>query len=579
MVDDVHLNNENLVKRQIDSLLTFVNLGITIFMISLINGYLYSKLSDIYAKGQLIDISIGYTTAIMGTLLSLVIPGKLHLFKSLSLVSAFFVLLIAESLGRSALSLTCIMVAIFHFAFTLLKRYIDYSHIPHSIIVGLKISLTVMVFFQQFLIFPQGSVSPPRFNFIDYFIYMRNIIGTYEFENMVISAIGTIIMAAFIKVYVRIPWNTLILMAGILFTLLIGPFHQLLTLDKLISINASYIDVSQMVKNNIFNLTNYQLLKDQRLWVYSFGFAIVIWYESMITVNYIRSYTYRHTNSKLESYGLVIGNFICGFFGLLPLSNSFTTNIQIKSLRALDRFYFIGGLLLLLIAPLSVWSLTRFIPVGILPIFYTSMLAAEIKRSDIEFFWKFNKSKLFFVALVPLLCLYIDIIYAFVFSMILYHTLYGFNRSNTYYHFEEATPFFNRALKFIRESKDKVDDDRAVLTIDIEIDRLEDEKTRIASDCIIYSLMGKYSYRYNDFHLNVISHRDENNVIVNFEYIFTQDIDFLGNYYRLLKDIRKLGKKVYITGIDKENFYALVKMFKRSFLLRYHLKNNVYYLA
>lgn len=578
MVDGHMANPRNMVKRQISNILNFINSGVTIFLISLLNGYLYSKLSGTYTKGQSIDISIGYTTAIVGVVFSIMMPGKLQLFKSLSLISACFVLIIAETLGRSALSLTCILISLFHLMFIFLKRYMDYTHIPHSLIVGFKITLAIMVFFQQFLTFPQSSISPSGFNFTDYFIHVRSLVGTYEFEKLMITLIGSIIMAGFIKVYVRVPWNTLLLVSGIFFMLLVGSFDNILTLDKLISVKSSYINITLMIEDNIFNLVDFALLADQRLWVYSFGFALIIWYESMMTINYVRGYEFRHTHSKLECLGLVAANTLCGLFGLLPLTNSFATNIQLKSLRSLNRFYFVGGLLMLLIAPLSVWSITRYVPVFILPIFYTSMMFAEIRIADFELLYRFNKNKLVYVFLLPVMCLYIDLIYAFVFTMIIYHTFYGLNRSNTYYHFDDTQMFFNRVIKFARDNKEIQEEERTSLNQDNELSRLEDEKARISNDSVVYSLMGKYTYSFNEFHTNVLSYKDENIVIVNFEFILKQDIDFLANYNKLLREIQKMGKELYITGINQEDLNALIKLPKRSFLIRFHMKNAIFFI-
>ena len=579
MVDEVIPNPRKTFRRQLDNTFAFINTGITIFLISLLNGYLYNKLSSSHIIGQHIDISVGYTTAVVGIVISLVIPGRLHLIKNLSLVSSIFILMIVQTLGKSAISLACILIALFHLAFIFLRRYLDYSNIPFSLIVGFKLSITLMVFFQQFLMFPKTSISPIRFNFTEHFLHLKDIVGTHEFEKLLITAIGSVIIAFFIKTYPRVPWNTILLATGVCFTLLVGSFHKILTLDMLISVDSSYFNLTKMFENNVINLTDFRLLLDQRLWVYSFAFAVFIWYETMMTINYVRGFEYKYTNSKLECFSLVIGNLVCGVFGLLPLTSSFTTNIQLKGIKSLHRINFLGGLLILLIVPLSIWSFMKYIPVSILPIFYISMLLVEIKKTDFKLLFTYNKTKLFYIILVPLLCFYIDIIYAFVFSMIIYHVNYGYNRGSTYFHFDDVNQFFNRVLKCARENKDKNDEERAVLNFDSEINRLEDDKERIGPDCIVYSLFGKYTYLYSDFHLNIISHREERFVIINFEYIFKQDIDFIANYHKFLKRVQKAGKEVYITGIEKDDFINFIKMFKRSFYSRFYMKNAVYYMG
>ena len=577
MVDEVIPNPRNTFRHQLNSMFAFVNTGITIFFISLLNGYLYHKLSSSQIIGQHIDISVGYTTAVVGVVISLIIPGRLHLIKNLSLTSSIFILTIVQALGKSAISLVCILIALFHLAFIFLKRHLDYANIPFSLIVGFKISLTLMVFLQQFLVFPKTSISPARFNLTEYFLHVKDIVGTHEFEKLLITAIGSAIIAFFIKTYSRVPWNALLLTAGVCFTLFVSSFHKLLTLDMLISVDSAYFNLTEMLENNVFNLTDFRLLLDQRLWIYSFAFALFIWYETMMTINYVRGFEYKYTNSKLECFSLVVGNLVCGVFGLLPLTSSFTTNIQLKGLKSLHRINFLGGLLMLLIVPLSIWGFTQYVPVAILPILYTSMLLVEIKKSDFALFLTYNKTKLFYIMLVPLLCFYIDIIYAFVFSMIIYHVIYGYSRSSTYYHFDDVNQFFNRVLKYARENKDNNDEERAVLNFDSEISRIEDDRERIGSDCIVYSLLGKYTYLYSDFHLNIILHREERFVIINFEYIFKQDIDFIANYHKFLKKVKKAGKEVYITGIERDDFINFIKMFKRSFFLRFYMKNAVYY--
>jgi len=319
-------------------------------------------------------------------------------------------------------------------------------------------------------------------------------------------------------------------------------------------------------------------LTDQRLWVYSLALSVVIWYENMTTINYVRGFDFKYTNSKLECYWLSLGNFISGVFGLVPLTNSFVTNLQIRSLRALDRLNYVFGLVILLLMPFTFWNIIKYIPVSILPILYSSMLIAEVKLSDFDIIMKINKKKLFYVVLAILLCFYVDIIYAFVFCLVIYHVVYGYSRTSIYYHFDDSNHFFNRVLKFAREHKDSQDEEQTILSNDDTISKLEEDRVRIGSDCIVYSLLGKYSFKYNDFHLGIIQQHDKNNVIVNFEHIFKQDVDFLANYHKLLRKIQKLGKDVYISGINKDDFVSLNQMLKRSFLSRFYLRNRVYYI-
>ena len=450
MIEETPMNSKSTIRHFIYNISVFLNSGVTIFLLSLVNGYLYSELSGSYSNGQQIDISVCYATAIVGVIISIVSPGRLHLFKNLSLISASFILLIARDLGRSAISLACIIIALFHAAFLLLRRYLDYTHIPFSLLVGFKFTLIILMFFQQFFTFSESSMPPENLNITDYFYLLVNTIKSHGIEKLIITIIGSAIMVVFLNKYPKIPWNTVLIISGVFFFISFKQFHTVLTLGELISVNSSYINLSDMLKHNLFNLSNYELLLNQKLWVYSFGFSIFIWYETMITINYVRDLDFKYTNSRLETFGLIVGNLISGVFGFLPITNGFVANMQLKGLKSLHRFNYTGGLLFLLIIPLSCWTLIRYIPVAILPIFFISMLLAEIKKSDIEFFVQINKGKLFFVILVPLICLYIDIVYAFVFSMIIYHVIYGYNRGTTFYNLDNPNHFFNRVIKYAK---------------------------------------------------------------------------------------------------------------------------------
>ena len=557
-----------------------INNAITILFISITNAYISKCFIGPHdPKGGPVDITIGYGTAIAGLAASIIFSGRLKLFKGLSLTTTALTLVIVNKFGHDSLSWTCLLVSVYIQCFIMLRRYSDYTNVPFSLIVGLKLTFAVFIFLQLFLLFPTSLNFPVKMNLLTYFAFTKEHAADIDFVKMTLLLVLAITFAVLNKFFRYFPWNTFVIVMSVLVYLIMKNVEEVQTLDSVMVLNLNFGQIGTIFKKNLQNLRKIDLLYDSTFWMYTLILSIVIWYESMVSVKYVKGVSNKRSNCKYESYGLLSANLLSAFFGLLPISAGMVNMIQLKAVNSLTRLTYVISLVLVILVPLGLFGFVKFIPVTLLPFLFASMLVSEINHQDYAFLYNNNKKKLFYVSVIPILAIWFDISFAFIFAMILYHVFYSLGFTETIYSIDDPDVFFSRIIKKAQSFKKKqLDEERQSLRFTSYKVEMEELRDRIKDNCVVYTLQGCNNYHFASFHINVIKNMKENYIIINLEKLFKNDIDFIGDYYKLLSETEKLDKDLYLSGLPK-SFLKSSRRIRNSFFRRYYEENRVLFLS
>lgn len=557
--EEIIPKDENLFKFQINhSPLELVsmffynlNTGIAIAMMLVYFAILNQNQMNNSLENNKLPNEVFIITSIFSLFSSFVVSGDLNIFRSFSITNIIFLFTIMSKFGINSLPIVILMISINFIIFTIIRLSRFVYLIPKNIFLSMTVIITIYLILLQIANFNTLIYKPTSMNIFDVLKFFDNNKTSFTVENILLF-LFSIILACILFIWIKkVPWFIVLLVFGNLGGWLVNKYQQTTLINNYFIKDT--VTLRTYFEENIKGFLNFKTIFTQEFYLYCLALSLLMFFESSLTIKLARygKNAMRQTNYKTEMFGLIISNLLGSVIGCLPMSLSFTNNYIIKQTGNNNKISFFVAVVFLILFGIPIFLFIRQIPLVVINIFICSLAIIGIDYKAIHSMFKYNKKYFTIFILSVAIGFFIDIIYMFCLSLIVFYFIYFLHNEDVFYMLEEQGDYMSKVIayqsKYLTDNKDEIN----LYHSKLDLDTL---KSTIVKEGIIYQFKGCFNFFFHQIHLNNLAFINKEHVILDFSTIIRHDYDFIDEYYKLVKNLEDKDYIVYISGIKKDRY-------------------------
>ena len=300
---------------------------------------------------------------------------------------------------------------------------------------------------------------------------------------------------------------------------------------------------------------------------------------------------------KLEVLGLAISNFIAGIFGVLPLSLPIGRNLLALRSGASSRVYLLIACVLSILFGWIIWPWMKFLPLITVSVFNASLGVLLIDSQVFYNYWKFNPKYAIIFTLIILSCFFVDLVFCMILSWMFFLALYMQMPNSEAYALASLEQFQTQVESFSLSisknlnntklnlgyseqsgfSQEEEEQQKLVEDEGKKSDEVKELVEKIKNDGVLYELKGRFNFLFYRTHVANLRHLDKKYVVVDFSYIFGDDIEFIQEYCSFINKLEQEKFEFYVTGIPMKRVMKDVFL-RGTWVLEYYKKGRLIFL-
>lgn len=395
-------------------------------------------------------------------------------------------------------------------------------------------------------------------------------IKVYVFFTFVL---GSIILSYLMVRWKRVPWHAFFFIICVMVGILDGG-NQVNTLGEAWTSEGKFHeDVGKLVSKRINeHFKHASMLVDPYFLINCIVLSMVTILECSISMKLSEAILKRRGKKRLEIVGLAISNFIAGIAGILPLSLPIGRNLLALRSGATNRVYLLISCVFTVFFGWIVWPYMKFLPFITVSIFNASLGILLMDSRLFNNYWMYNPKYAIIFTLIVVSCFFVDLVFCMILSWLFFLAFYMQMPSEEAYTLGDVNQFENRVQVYLENSaknllnlkknlaKDSIfrnsDEQEETETLVQSAITQEDKPvdnivTKIKSDCVLYELRGRFNFLFYRTHVANLKHIDRKHVVLDFTYIFSNDIEFIQEYYSFIRKLSGEVFELYVTGIPE----------------------------
>ena len=548
-----------------------INATLVLLLMQLSKSFLITKYFD-QIDSLPFEINEINITLIIALIYSIVLSDNLSILKGIPILQMFFLSYIIKTYDVENIGIICLGLSIVLTVFYFLRVYKLYVFIPYSVIVGVKICLSLLFCMEMVFYSRIRNKTPSVFVFYDLLAFLKD--NSDEFSRFYVFFFFLLITCLFIlhRYGKFLPFVMIMVFLSISIgfgMLLVGPlitinFMKLPNfLDFFFPINYKFDFFSKY--DNIQLLINRNFIKDIIL------YSSLVNLEFLATVKLLQRNKSEKPNVNRELKFLIFINLIQSFFGLLPITVGLDTNLAIKSVKGHYKYYYFVGLVLIIIYPVYLYPIFSMMPLYLFSIIISCLFFFNISVKDFSFLGFFDKKGLVFILVLFFFNFQMELLICVFFGIIIFFVFYLQNEKNKSF-------FIKKDFEIEDKQPESEDEEKLIFnTNDILQSSLRNPGFKnLLENSTFYVFDGIFNFFYSNFHINNICDDNKKNVILDFSKIKEYDSDFFDEYFIIVQALIKKGKAVYLTGFDKICFKR--KIFVQKWIYDLYDDNKVIFL-
>ena len=504
---------------------------------------------------QIVDPTLAVLTLTFGFFVSFLINGGTQLFKAFTATQAFILVLQVRKFGVICLPWTCLVVSVLTFMVVLLQIQKFIKITPNCILLGLKfatgIMLIVMELSHGFGIKDSIQGTTSLYTMIQHVFKHQKDVQVYVFFTFFC---GTIILCYLLVKHPGMPWHAVFFVITIAAGIVATETNKESSLGESWSSNSK---LSSSVKNQVNKRINEHfkhadMLLDPSFMIHCIVITGVTLLESSVTMRLGELILIKRSQKRLEIVGIAVSNFIAGVFGILPLSLPIGRNLLALRSGATKRYYLLLSCFLTVVFGWLIWPYMKYLPMITVSIFNASLGVMLLDTKTFHNYWKFSPKYALVFTLIIVSCFFIDLTFCMIFSWVIFLAIYMQTPSEETYEIGRVLDFEARLNRFEEKQTSRRagrDEDEALVSIQKGNEAFLRD---LGQRGVIYELRGRFNFLFYRTHVANIIHLDKQVVLLDFEKVLENDIEFISEYCSLIVKLRRIGLEVYVTGIPKE---------------------------
>ena len=531
----------------------FINKTTKILIIIIINMISIKNYLKNYNKEIPNLTSYIYINYFFGIIYTLFLSGNLNLLKTFSFSQIIYFSFLIKKYDFENIKIIGIILVVYYFVFFRFKFYKLYLFIPRSFLFGLKFVFGFFFVFIQFFNFDEIQFFPLQFNFrylIQNFVFVKSQIILSKFIFFIIFIFLFMIIFKKFK-FKKFPETFFILLISILFGLLYQNINKKYQNSIFFEFDINFKKIMHSFDNNIFKFGNLEILKNKYFYLDTLIFSIINLIEFSCSLSILKI----DTNSKIQGFKefliFIIINIIQIILGLFPISIDFGSNLQIKSFNGNKKKYFCVVLIFIIFYPIFFNKAFDFCPIVISSGLFCAFTICSVKFKDFKNLWFLNKTGIFWILFVFFLFYFFDFFFTMFFAMLLFFIIYMPFTDKIFFSVFKSEKYFEKKemLKNSNLSSDDEENNKLLISENYEINE------EIKKEGIIYEFKkNQFNFATKYTHINILKEFQNKNIIFDFKICLNSDINFLHEYFEILKDLQDNGKSIFVTGFYREYF-------------------------
>ncbi len=310
------------------SVLAHLNISTAIFIIILTNTFTVSKYF-LQATTFEIENERIYLSITLGLLYTAVFSGKLNLIKNISLSQLFMLSFMIKAYGVHNIGVISLSLAFYLFLFMQLNLHNAHKLIPRSALVGAKITMNILLVFQQLFNLNLASNPPFILTLESYILYFSENFNTFPKFTMMVLALNMMVIVYFQKKFKSIPIIFILFIIGIFFgfayKMIVGEIDNI----SFMNLPKVYAIIPGFFTDNFSNLKNLSLIGNSNFILHSLLYSLLVFIEFLCSISLLKAKQKKPTQCEREILCMIAANLLHAFLGLLPVSAGFDINMQI----------------------------------------------------------------------------------------------------------------------------------------------------------------------------------------------------------------------------------------------------------
>lgn len=439
----------------------------------------------------------------------------------------------------------------------------------------------------------KGATS--MYHVIQHIFKHQKDIKVYVFFTFVL---GSIILAYLMVRWKRVPWHAIFFIVCVIVGVL-DSGNQVNTLGEAWNSEGNFHKaLGNLVSKRINeHFKHAEMLIDPYFMINCIVLSMVTILETSISMKLSEAILKRRGKKRLEIVGLAISNFIAGITGLLPLSLPIGRNLLALRSGATSRVYLLIACLFTIIFGWVVWPYMKFLPLITVSIFNASLGILLMDSRLFNNYWLYNPKYAIIFSLIVISCFFVDLVFCMILSWLFFLAFYMQMPSEEAYSIGDINQFENMVISYKAANKDNIlnlrknlgngilkrdiedeDDDEIETLVNSNINHDEDLVGKIKSDAVLYILKGRFNFLFYRTHVANLRHIDKKNVVLDFSYVFSNDVEFIQEYFSFIRKLSEENFDLYVTGIPEYRVQKDVFL-RGTWVEEFYLKGKMIFIS
>lgn len=434
----------------------------------------------------------------------------------------------------------------------------------------------------------KGATS--MYHVIQHIFKHQKDIKVYVFFTFVL---GSIMLAYLMVRWKKVPWHAIFFVLCVSVGIL-DSTAQVSTLGEAWNSEGNFHeDLGKLVKGRINeHFKHASILIDPYFLINCIVLAMVTILETSISMKLSESILKRRGKKRLEIVGLAISNFIAGIAGLLPLSLPIGRNLLALRSGATHRIYLIIACVLTIFFGWVIWPYMKFLPLITVSIFNASLGILLMDSRLFNNYWIYNPKYAIIFTLIVVSCFFVDLVFCMILSWLFFLAFYMQMPSDEAYSLGDLSQFENMVESYSKISSNSLlnlkknlgegeledDDEENETLVNSKVEGKENIVSKIKSDAVLYELKGRFNFLFYRTHVANLRHLDKKYVILDFSYIFSNDVEFIQEYFSFIRKLSEESFVLYVTGIPEYRVQKDVFL-RGTWVEEFYLKGKIIFLS
>lgn len=526
-----------------------ITVPVTLAQIAMINEYTAEK--------QQISYVYGFLSLFVSYLFSFLLNGGSMLYKALSQIQAFIIMIQIQAYGLDGLRYTCVGAGLFLILLVVLRVHRITEILPNCILLGFQFSMGIFYILNE-LVNIMGVASKRMHGMLLYRLSTQIKINM-DYNHYILlgsTLFFVIVLQILLKKKPSWPWHSLFFLTALIVGFILGdriPKEGSVLSSKWPNQELLLNHAEDQPKHPLYGkLLNSTLLLEPYFILNVMTLALLTLLESSISMRLVKVMFEKPTKKRFELFGIGFINVVNGLLGLMPVSIPVCRNVLMHKLKVSSTVYCLLSALLVILFCWALAPVFHCIPMLIVSVFNISLGLSMIDLNVIYNYWKYNRRYGLILLIIVLSSFFVHIIFSMIVSWILFFGVY-FNRV-------KEEPF---SLGLYKEMKARLDrfniknskkykDDEAACRLIAGNSRQEEIMRRLKLQGTIYQLKGRFNFLHSQAHIQNMLLLKGRTILLDFTGIFYHDWEFIRNYRPLIVELKDRGIDFYVCGIPKD---------------------------